>query len=388
MRLTLPIITAATMSLSIPCFGQVTSMDEHRRVLDSLAIAARLAQVGNPPQQVRFRVTGGAVSASGKLMVEPRGLPAGELLIVVDSAASAAADAVSARVLDSIQTRLVRQAGGIILTMGSATESANTVLSALRTGVKMGLTASPFVSPTFSDKYGWLHDLINFAPAVTVAIPIIAKTDLGTTRVYLGVGLALQSIAALAHKPGRNAQRASAAALSVVADMADLFDFNRLVYQDMMALGALMQDAENFDSTLVPAFDSLFLLQKNELQQLDDAALRTNPNYRIVIQRLIPLLHRYGIKRERINAVLARAQVMIEAYARSEVYVSVADTTNQRKMAADIRAAVDSLNAVYGRFKDDHWQKLQGTYYQVTPEIIQDLRVFYEIERQRTRSKK
>lgn len=282
--------------------------------------------------------------------------------------------------IEKRQIESVRLSGSFVERFAQGAKASETILSALETGASIGELASPFVSPTFTKNYdNWMERWGKFIPSVALPALAISIKNLTPDQKLISVpiGITITGLISGLNKSESKKTEAIQKSIMDFQSTLDLFDLNRLVYNDVQKLKSYINSANKADSTLSDEFikfwsenKSLFL--KSDLEFISDA------RYKTYIGQAQIYMSRFQIKLTKIKFVLDFVEGMIKSYYNRDI-ISSSRTGNANQIQTETKNSLDKLNQTYTNFKNN-WEELQGQFYQISPEELHKLDSYYELE--------
>lgn len=275
------------------------------------------------------------------------------------------------------QTEAVRLSGSFVERFAQGSQATETILTALSTGAKMGSLSSPFTSATFTKEYdNWINKWGKFIPAI--ALPALSltleNTKPNTKLASVPIGISLTALLSAINFSKKDKVQEG---LSNLQSTMDLFDLNRLVYNDMQKLQSYIRSANKADSLLSKDF-ATFWASNKDLFLKSDEDLRGDKRYKDYINNAQIYMSRFQLRLVKIKFVLDESESMIRSYSQRD-YIKNYDPNKATKINQETKDAVDKLTLTYNAFRRQ-WEELQGRYYQISPEELRKLDSYYDLE--------
>lgn len=280
--------------------------------------------------------------------------------------------------IDKRQAEALRLSGSFIERFAQGAKATETILSALETGASIGELSSPFVSLTASAKISnWVNKWGKFVPAVVMPTVALSMNQLNSNQkiATIPIGLSVTNLISAIYDNKKD--KAIDKSITDIQSTLDLFDLNRLVYNDIQKLKAFIKSATKSDSTL-PAELITYWSDNKDLFLLPDAELRADPRFPDYINNSQIYISRFQVKLTKIKFVLDHVEGMINAYYERDLIKNYNPDT-ATKVQTETKIALDKLVLTYTNFKTN-WEELQGRFYQISPAQLRKLDSYYQLE--------
>lgn len=254
----------------------------------------------------------------------------------------------------------------------------NAILSGIQSGVTIGTLSSPFVNPTFRKSYdNWLSKWGKFIPAVLLPTASLALKNNNAKIGSVSIGIGLTGLLSALSSSDKKRNDDITKAITGVTSTMDLFDFNRSVFEDIQKLKSIIKSVDAADSTFNEQFQIYWKANQDVLTLSDDGILKDS-RFLTFIDNTTIYFDRFQLKLTRVNYTLDYAQSLINSYKLRYNYINSADNAKSQ-MLKDTKQAIDDLETVYTKFKND-WTLLQSNFYKITPTETRKLQLFYQLE--------
>ena len=287
--------------------------------------------------------------------------------------------------IEERQVEALRLSASFVERFAQGAKATETILSALEAGVSIGELSSPFVSSTAADRINsWFNKWGKFVPAVVTPTVAFSLNQLNSNQklASLPIGLSVTNLISAIYENKKD--KAIVKSLTSIQSTLDLFDLNRLVYNDIQKLKAYISSATKADSTL-PAELISYWENNKDLTLMPDPALRADPRFPDYINTSQIYISRFQVKLTKVKFVLDHVEGMISSYYERELIKNYNPQTAD-KVQTETKFALDKLVMTYANFKNN-WEELQGRFYQISPAQLRKLDSYYQLETMKLEAK-
>ncbi|MGH7648129.1 MAG: hypothetical protein ACREND_08420 [Gemmatimonadaceae bacterium] len=335
---------------------------------DTLISAARRDSLVSPKQQQAIQL----VSASSALTAVT------ENLRIAARSESGTDNSATLKTLTEKQGAAIRLTGQFARAYATGAAARVSILDNLSFGLSFASAASPFVSKTFDDSYVKTTHYLKAGSALLGVVGALLFSKDGSTRLaILGGGVGGTALIDLFRQSDSHVAKQAASGFAAINSTIDLFDFNRLVYNDILRLNGMVAVARNTDSVLTGAMKAFAESPANQaLLLVDSDSMSTLPGFCTYITSAESLFVRLQPLVAQVNNIYETAESMVKAYQLNGI---VADSGAQPSLyATDVKQAIGQL-AKGLRNSQDSWATLQALLI-ISPSDIRQLNAFYELQ--------